>query len=437
MKRILFLAMVGLLLAGFVLNGCSASTPSVTATKELKIGSIVALKIPVGLEIKKWHDLFAKMINDQGGLKVGNTVYQIQMTAYDGNNMDPNATSTAAQKAISQDGCTILLDDWADVAELTASIADPAHVLVLGMGSTNAAVQPTVNYYVRSSGVHFGRGLNYFVYQDYHKKGANTGLVCAGDSLEGHTQATEYAATMQAAGIKVLSPVFYDITTVDFTAFATKIKSENPDMVDITGATNFPALVSALKDSGWKGMIAPGGISGRDTGNVVKMVGNYFDGAETAMFDPRAIKQDADMQALIDEYTKEYGTFSTDGCYWVAGWFMLKDAINATKSVDPTVLKNYLQKGPPAVKTLVGYSQLFARPDLQNFRTIDAAGGHGIGIVQNGNLVYYGQVAAQDQYLASIVSYSQVDVYQKYWDQYGKPKFASEPALFTFADLTK
>ena len=94
------------------------------------------------------------------------------------------------------------------------------------------------------------------------------------------------------------------------------------------------------------------------------------------------------------------------------------------------------------------YTQLFARPDLKQSRTVDASPGHGIGIVKNGQLIFTSQITMQDQYLVSLKCYEMVggpfkgilDVYQKHWDKYGKPVFQKgEQKLnrFTWEDLRK
>ncbi len=41
------------------------------AQNVLKIGALVPLGVKEGVEIKKWHELFAKMIDQQGGWTVG------------------------------------------------------------------------------------------------------------------------------------------------------------------------------------------------------------------------------------------------------------------------------------------------------------------------------------------------------------------------------
>jgi hypothetical protein len=174
--------------------------------------------------------------------------------------------------------------------------------------------------------------------------------------------------------------------------------------------------------------------------SIASKVGAYFDGAETIYLDPRGIPEIAanpQMKALMDRYTKEYGEFVPDGCFWIGGWFILMDAIKATQSVDTTVLKDYLGKGPKATLTFGGYTQLFARPDLKQYRTVDAAPGSGRGVIKNGKLVYLDQLTVKDEYLVTIKLHNLVDAYQQYWDKYGKPTFPPEKSIYDFSDLKK
>jgi hypothetical protein len=46
-------------------------------------------------------------------------------------------------------------------------------------------------------------------------------------------------------------------------------------------------------------------------------------------------------------------------------------------------------------------------------------------------------MTAKDNYIATIKLHKQQDVYQKYWDKYGKPKFPNEASVLDYPDLTK
>ncbi len=97
----------------------------------------------------------------------------------------------------------------------------------------------------------------------------------------------------------------------------------------------------------------------------------------------------------------------------------------------------YLKNSKTAVKTFGDYSQLFARPDINNYKTIDVAAGLFVGAVKDGKLAPLKAVTVKDYYLVSIKAYGLVDVYEKYWAQYGRPVFPKQPSLFDFGDLKK
>ena len=163
----------------------------------------------------------------------------------------------------------------------------------------------------------------------------------------------------------------------------------------------------------------------------------FMEGWQYFLQDPRMYpNQPAEITALLDAYTKEYGEFQSGGCMWVAYWFIFKDAVENTKSVDVEVLKAYLDKSDHPVRTLTGWCQLFARPDAKNLRTISGEPADFVGTVTGGKQVPVQMVAIKDHYLASIASYGLVEVYKAYWEKYGYPTYpADQKAVITYAEL--
>lgn len=408
------------------------------AQKVLKIGCNTNFKTKEGIEIKKWHDLITKVVNAQGGWKIGNETYRLEIIT-DDNGGDPTKVRATMEKQIYRDGVKVILDNFLSNELTSAQICEENKVLGMGEGFRPEGGKPDFNYYYRSSGIFFARAFHYLIYRDFNKQGAKSGLFITPEGEAARIQAEQYQAAMKIAGIKPLTPIFYLADTVDFGPIATKIKSQKPDMVELGGAGGSQAIdiISSLHDVGWKGFFSPSSINKSHLENIVKRVGSYFDGTELLYFDPRGIQKDPEMIKWLDLYTKEYGEFNESGCFWTAGWWILRDAVNNTKSVDVEVLKKYLDKMPRGVMTLTGYSQLFARPDLGNYRTIDVAPGHGVGIIKNGKMEYFKQVTVKDQYLVSIKAYNLVDPFKKYWEKYGKPTFPPEKSEFDFADLDK
>lgn len=410
------------------------------AQKELKIGALVNLKSPEGVEIQRWLNLFAKMYNEQGGWQIGGEKYIVKPMVYDCGYRDVGKTRSAAERAVHQDGVKYLICNWGDVASETVTIADSNKVLWMGVDFTNATVDPKFNYVVRGAGVYFGMGMPYTIQRDMIAKGAKTELVVNPDIEIGKVGNKLWSSSAKVAGFQVLEPLLFPMNTTDFGPLATKIKNLNPDFVEFGYVTGdqITNIIGALKDSGYKGKVYPGNINPAVLENLIKKVGKeYIEGWECVYYDPRGVLKDPDMVALMDRYVKEYGSWRSEGCFWIGPWFLFKDAIENTKSIEVDVIAKYLQNSKGAVKTFGGYTQLFARPDLNNFKTIDSAAGTWVGVIKDGKLTPLKAVSVKDLYLVSIKAYGLVDVYEKYWEKYGRPSFPKQAGLFDFADLKK
>jgi ABC-type branched-subunit amino acid transport system substrate-binding protein len=449
LKKILFALLAIILMITMVLVGCGKSTTTTTPTstasatptaalKTLKIGSVQNLTTAMGLEPKKWLELFAKLINDKGGWKIGSDTYKVDMIIYDSQG-DAAKAKSYLERLVLQDGVKFILASPTGDPAVDTTVTEPNKVICLGLDVMGTSTDPAIKYYWTPNGMFFGRGLMYDMYSDLAKKGYKTYVSAKTDDMMGHATDGMCNAAWQVAapGVKYLDTVFYDPATVDFAPVATKIKSLNPDILDCNyaGAT---ALFNALYDVGFKGLILPAQVTPDMFQAVITHCGKQFmEGWQYFLQDPRMYpNQPPEVTALLDAYTKEYGDFQTGGCMWVAYWFILKDAIDNTKSVDVEVIKAYLDKSNHAVRTLTGYCQLFARPDANNLRTISGEPADFVGTIRDGKEIPVQGIAIKDHYLASILSYGLVDVYKAYWEQYGYPTFpADQVSVIKFSDL--
>jgi branched-chain amino acid transport system substrate-binding protein len=407
--------------------------------KELKIGTIAPLTLKEGVEIKRWMELFVKITNEKGGWKIGNDTYKLKSIVYDGGvGRDVAKSRVAAERLIYQDKVKYMVSNWMEVPSQTATITEPNKVLWMGCDFTDVTVKPDLKYFIRASGVYFARGLSYVIHKDFMARGAKRELSVNQDNQMGQVGNFLWGEAAKLAGMEVIPGITYPPGTVDFGPVATKIVSLQPDLVELSFVTGdqITNIIAALKDAGYKGFISPANLNSDILANIIAKVGKqYVEGMEFNNFDPRGVHNDLKMQSLINRYIKEYGKFQHEGVFWAGPWFLFEDAVLSTKSVDVDVLTDYLCHSKKGVMTLSGYSQLFARPDMGVNQTIDVAPGHGIGIVKNGKITLLKKVSVKDQYLVSVAVYGKVDVYKKYWDEYGYPTFPNEPSFIDFSNV--
>jgi ABC-type branched-subunit amino acid transport system substrate-binding protein len=431
---------VMVLVAFLMLSLLPLAQRSQAATKELKIGSLLNLRSPEGVEVQKWLQLFVKMYNEQGGWTIGGEKHRVKLMVYDCGTGDVSKTRTAAERAVLQDRVKFLLCNWGDVPAEVVTITEPNKVLWMGVDLANTTVDPKLNYVVRGEGIFFGMGLPFTVQKDAVAHGAKTVVIVNPDNEFGKKGMELWSTSAKIAGLKVVDTILFPMSTADFGPLATKIKNLNPDYVQLpyVSGDQCTNIIGALKDAGFKGMVYPGNINPFVLENIVKKVGkSYVEGWESVYFDPKGILKDQEIVALMDRYVKEYGTWHPEGCFWVGSWFLFKDAVEKTQSTNVDILVRYLKDSKAAVRTFGDYSQLVARPDVNNFKTVDVAAGLFIGTIKDGKLRPLKPVSVKDHYLVSVKAYGLVDIYEKYWAQHGRPVFPPQHSLFDFSDLKK
>jgi branched-chain amino acid transport system substrate-binding protein len=406
----------------------AATTPVSQANKTFTVGCVTDFSSKEGLEIKKWHDLFAKVINANGGWKVGSDTYNLNIITYDGGLRDDAKSRAAFEKLIYEDKVKIIIDTFEQNDKQATQICQQNQVLLFGEGFTDDTAGPDLTYCYRTTGIYFGRAMNFSIASDYYAKGSRTLAFINGNSEQSQVQIKQYGMAYKMAGFTVVDPVLYSSDTVDFGPIATKVISEKADSVCFPDAGSSLAIniMGALYDAGWKGTMFPSSLNASDLTKIYAKVGSWCDGMLGLYLDPRglpAVQNNPQSKGWLDAYTKEYGTFKTDGCLWVSGFWFLQDAVSSTQSVDPEVIRKYMDNDTHYVSSLTGYVQLYARPDLKNYRTMESAFSDGIAQAKGGVFSFYEPDTVMDQYYASIKAYGLLDTYKAYWAQYGQPTF--------------
>ncbi|MCX8033309.1 MAG: ABC transporter substrate-binding protein [Thermoleophilia bacterium] len=419
-------------------GGTSSTAPS-EPTEVLKIGSMVSLSTPQGLEMQKWLNLFAKIKNEAGGWEIGGKKYKVEFVVYDCGIADTTKSRSAYEKAVLQDGIKYIVCTWTDVPSVGVTITEPNKVLWMGTDFSPDTLKPEFKYVIRGQCLSFALGAAYNMQKYYVDKGAKTSVIVDTDTLQAQVGNVNWARAGELAGLKELEPITFPNDTTDFGPVATKVKSLNPDLVELAYVSNSDHLVNiirALKDVGYDKFIYPGNIDPQLLENIVAQVGkDYVEGWTGMYYDPRGIQKDPKMLALIDRYQQEYGDLRQEGIFWVGPWFLFEEAVNLAQSTDVDAITKCLKSMDHGVATLCGHTQLFARPDVGILDTIDSAPGHYMYEIHDGKMVAKRIVSVKDQYLVSIKALGLVDQFKKYWEEHGKPTFPEEESLFDFSDL--
>ena len=217
-----------------------------------------AMNIPSGVEQKKWLDLFAKLINEQGGWKIGADTYDVDMIIYDSGG-DAAQAKNYLEKLVLQDGVKFILGSPTNNPATDAEVTEPNKVICLGIDAIGTSADPKLQYYWTPNGMFFASGSMYVDYKDMEDRGMKSYVSLKTDDMIGHfTDGWGNAVWAVAApDVKYLGTVFYDPATSDYGPVATKLMSLHPDLIDCYFNSPSPGPYNALYDAGYKGAILP------------------------------------------------------------------------------------------------------------------------------------------------------------------------------------
>jgi branched-chain amino acid transport system substrate-binding protein len=433
----LFISIAAMVLIVSAFFGACNNQTSPTDQKVLKFGAVVDMRGARGLQDKKYYDLIAKLYNDEGGWKIGNDTYKVEMIIYDSQGNQTTAKDLLTRLVL-DDGCKFIIGYTACGSALVdATITEPNKVISVHEDSDGKANSPELQYTYTNVSQIFSTAYSYRTGSALAAKGYKSYVSVKPDVQFGRISdpGVIEAYKMANPGMEYLETIWVDPTMVDYAPVASKIKDLNPDVVDLLYLgfipNAVPQLYRSLYDVGYQGVILPGIMSQDALDAIVAQTGKEaVEGGMCSQYgaDPRIWATDPRILSILDAYVEEYGKLEFDGVADLNMFLPLEAAINATQSVDTDVIKNYLDNSPAPVLTVYGGKMMrVARPDIGNYRTSGAIMTIPSVVIHDGKLMPGDWwLTAHDSYLFSIMQNKLEDVYKAYWDEYGYPSFPAD-----------
>jgi branched-chain amino acid transport system substrate-binding protein len=350
-KGLLLLCSIGLvvILATLSIVGCQAPAPPAEA-KTLRIGMI--LGVTGFFSIREVPDLnqaqfAADIINEQGGITVNGEKYKVEFVVADTKTTMDGVTA-AANKLVYDENIDLIIGPTAFFAPAAAPICEPNKVLrmITWVVHTPGEVDASTPYaFLAGNGSMLTTAAAAKYLKETYPDVKKVSIVTPDDGAPPYVIpiATELLA---AQGISVVGdPVIYPNETQDFSAYVAKLNAiEEADAIFLQNGLvpAMGALVKGLRESGNYKPFA-GSLPARIS-QVTTIAG------EAAMEDVFSIALTPGDPAMapiaseiIDRVTAKYGAdyqleMTAPNCLWV-----LKEAIEAAQSLDPTVIRDKLE----------------------------------------------------------------------------------------------
>lgn len=290
------------------------TTMSLAENPVLKIGFVGVTSGPAaawGTSNQRSMETRAAWINETGGVKIGDTTYDVAIVSFD-DQKDPKRAIAGMEK-MAQEGIHYVVgpnvDDGAaavrPVAEQNGIIyfpyafpkelyTAPASNAILGMVANYQSGPAIYKYLMDNNGV---------------KKVA---FVAANES-DPLSQRDSGSAAARALGLEVVSDsVTYQVDTTDFTPVLLPVLQTQPDLLVLSGVAPAaaPQLIRSARELGYTGLIST--ETAQDAGVLMEGAGELANGfISVGGASTPELASDA-MREFVDRYTKMFGEYNDE-----------------------------------------------------------------------------------------------------------------------------
>jgi branched-chain amino acid transport system substrate-binding protein len=375
-------------------TAASASTETTAAAtgtlQTLKIGHAAWLGFFVGMDTDKCLKLRVKMINDAGGVKVGNDAYKLELVSYDTSN-DQATAQAVANKLIFQDKVQLVV--WTDFFwNAVLPTTEQNKIITCGADLTGTVLQPQYHYCFNTGVSNTSNAVlvGWFAKNYPDKKKVIMALT---DDNVGKPSVDIFTPVFKTFGLDY-SFEFYPANATDLSALGTKIKTANPDVMMAVGGTF--QVYAAARQAGWNGIIYNPGPTTADT--MIAGVGDEslvegaMGGGNPLEYDPA--KTEA-AQAFKQAWIKEYGKWEAPEVSGVAHFDAIVTAIQKAGTLGTDKVADVIAGGLE-FDSPYGHARMIPRSDLGNSRTVDSVTGQFIKKIVNGKAQVLEDVSIDD-----------------------------------------
>ncbi len=235
-------------------------TVGLAANPVLKVGFVGVTSGPAaawGISNQRSMETRAAWINETGGYKIGDVMYDIEIVSFD-DQKDPKRAIAGMEK-MAQEGIHYVVGPNVDngaaavrpVAEANGIMYFPyAFPKELYMApASNAVLGMVANY-------QSGPAIYKYLMEE---KGVKTVAFIAANESDPLSQRDSGLAAAEALGLEAVSAnVTYQVDTTDFTPVLTPVIRTNPDLLVLSGVSpaNAPQLIRSARELGFQGLIS-------------------------------------------------------------------------------------------------------------------------------------------------------------------------------------
>ncbi len=324
--------------------GSETTAPPSGEAKTLKMGMIMGLTGPLSipsLAFMRGWEIYADVVNEEGGVKIGNDTYTLEIIEEDSKGAAEGA-STAASKLVNQDKVQFVIGAMLE-SEVAAiySVTQPAGALYaaanINIPGHEADVSADKDLFCRLS---VSPDENQPIDLDYMLEAypdAKTISVSQPDiGYEDMLERLKASATKR--GMEVVMAEKWSWGTTDFIPTYTNIVASNPDIIFAMNSGQANDQLKAARQLGFKGPFISNSPLGADV--FVVTVQDPVALTDVVVNSPDVTHPTPEMQAIMDRWAAKWpdDPFVSDAVHAYDMPWILVQAMQKAGSIDPATV---------------------------------------------------------------------------------------------------
>lgn len=228
--------------------------------KELKIGFVGVTSGPAaawGISNVRSMQTRAEWLNEKGGVKIGDTTYNIEIVTFD-DQKDPKRAIAGMEKMAQEKINYVVGPNVDDGAAAVRPVAEKSGIMYFPYAFPKALYSKPASNAVLGMVANYQSGPAIYKYLK-DKKGVKSVAFIAANESDPLSQRDGGVAAAKALGLDVVSSnVTYQVDTTDFTPVITPVIKTKPDLLVLSGVApaNAPQIIRSARELGYKGLIS-------------------------------------------------------------------------------------------------------------------------------------------------------------------------------------
>lgn len=284
------------------------------ANETLKIGFVGVTSGPAaawGISNVRSMQTRAAWLNEEGGVKIGDTTYDVEIVTFD-DQKDPKRAIAGMEKMAQEGIHYVVGPNVDDGAAAVRPVADKNDIIYFPYAFPKSLYAPPASNAILGMIANYQSGPAIYKYLK-EEKGVKTVAFIAANESDPLSQRDGGIEAAKALGLDVVSGnITYQVDTTDFMPVITPVIKKKPDLLVLSGVApaNAPQLIRSARELGYQGIIST--ETAQDATVLAEGAGDLANGFISVGGASTPEIASDQMNEFVSRYTKMFGEYNDE-----------------------------------------------------------------------------------------------------------------------------